>query len=336
MTILPNSPEFVAAADGTWQQHMKWAIRDAADLAQHLDLPLQSVCPDQSSGPFPLFVPLPYLKRIEPGNPDDPLLRQVLPSFEENAGVSGSTDPVSESEFVRTPGLLQKYQGRALLVVNGTCAIHCRYCFRRHFPYNDAAAGSNWRVAVEEIANDPTVHEVILSGGDPLTVVDEQLDLLFKALEKISHVSRVRIHTRLPIVIPQRITTRLVQIMAHSRLSFIVVVHCNHAREIDESVEKSVRKLLSATNAVLNQAVLLKRINDSVEVQVALGERLIEVGIVPYYLHQFDEVRGAMHFKVPVEEGVRIIREMRTRSSGYMVPRFVKENPGQPNKTILI
>ena len=336
MTILPNSPEFVGAVNGTWQQHMKWAIRNAADLAQRLDLPLQSVCPVQSSGQFPLFVPLPYLERIEPGNPNDPLLRQVLPSFEENAVDSGSADPVSESDFVLTPGLLQKYQGRALLVVNGTCAIHCRYCFRRHYPYNDVAAGQeSWREPLATIVRDESISEVILSGGDPLTLVDDSLEALFGEIEAIDHVSRIRIHTRLPIVIPQRVTQRLLQLISKSRLDVVVVIHCNHANEIDLSVATKLQELKPIVSALLNQSVLLRGVNDDVKSLTALSQRLIETGTLPYYLHQLDPVQGAMHFEASIEKGLQLIESMRAQLPGYLVPRYVREVPGETAKTIL-
>ena len=335
MTILPNSSELVGA-DLTWQQHMKSAVRCAGELARQLEIPFESICPVQSDGPFPLFVPLPYLARIEPGNPNDPLLKQVLPSYQENANESGSADPVSESEFLLTPGLLQKYQGRALLVVNGTCAIHCRYCFRRHFPYDKIAAGrESWREPLAAIAKDESITEVILSGGDPLTLIDDSIEELFGEIEAIDHVSRIRIHTRLPIVIPQRVTSNLIEVIRRSRLDFVVVVHCNHANEIDEAVAASLQDLRPVVSALLNQSVLLRGVNDNAASLISLSERLIETGTLPYYLHQLDPVRGAMHFEVSVEEGLQLIESMRAQIPGYLVPRYVREIPGKASKTIL-
>ena len=335
--ILPNSSEFVGAAKLTWQQQMKSAVRTPEELAHRLEIPLETISRDQSQGSFPLFVPLPFLARMEPGNPHDPLLRQVLPVAEEELlDARGRKDPNHESSFVAAPGLIRKYGDRALIVVNGICAVHCRYCFRRHFPYDElGSSAANWEKAVQAISKDPTIKEVILSGGDPLTVVDEKLARLLQRLETINHVARIRIHSRLPIVIPERVTDQLIQAVSQSKHEFIIVVHCNHANEIDASVERAIVKLQRVCKAILNQAVLLRGVNDTVEDQIALSESLVSARIVPYYLHQFDEVQGAMHFKVPAAEGIRLIEQMRARVSGYLVPRYVKEIPGEPNKTRL-
>jgi EF-P beta-lysylation protein EpmB len=274
---------------------------------------------------------------MQPGDPDDPLLRQVLPVADEMVVAPGFTvDPVRDDLAERQPGLLQKYEGRVLLITTGTCAIHCRYCFRRHFPYDETPRSlTDWQPAIDEIAADDTVHEVILSGGDPLTLVDVTLSDLIESLASIPHLKRLRIHTRLPIVIPERVTDDLVGMLRDCRLTPVVVVHANHANELDAHVADALARLSHAGIVLLNQAVLLAGVNDSVEAQAALSERLIDLRVVPYYLHQLDRVAGAAHFEVQPETGRQIVRELRGRLPGYMVPRYVAEVPGAGSKTII-
>lgn len=337
MKILPDHTRIVRATESSWQQHLKLAIRCPQQLAKRLDLPLDSLCPTQSTGSFPLFVPLPFLNRIRLGDPRDPLLQQVLPSPRENdRHPDYLQDPVGESGFQAAAGLLHKYAGRALIVMTGTCAIHCRYCFRRHFPYeNSNTLADGWQAAVEYLGNDLSIHEVILSGGDPLTVVDAKLETLINSLESLPHVKRLRIHTRLPIVIPQRITPRLVALLASSRLTAVVVVHVNHPNEIDAEVAAAIGQLTRSSMLVLNQSVLLKGVNDDPVALVELSERLVEIGVLPYYLHQLDPVAGAAHFEVPVARGLELMQHLRRTLPGYMVPRYVREIPGELSKTIL-
>ena len=338
MKILTDHTSIVRATEFSWQQHLKLAIRCPKQLAERLDLPLDTLCPIQSTGSFPLFVPLPFLSRIRLGDPQDPLLQQVLPSRRENDWHPDFLqDPVGESRFQAAAGLLHKYTGRALIVVTGTCAIHCRYCFRRHFPYeNSSTLAGGWQAAVDHLRSDRSIHEVILSGGDPLTVVDSQLETLLNSLEDfLPHVKRLRIHTRLPIVIPQRITPRLVAMLASSRLTAVVVVHANHANEIDAEVAAAIGRLTASSISVLNQSVLLKGVNDDPVALVELSERLVEIGVLPYYLHQLDPVAGAAHFEVPVARGLELMQHLRRTLPGYMVPRYVREIPGELSKTIL-
>lgn len=313
---------------------MKRAIRTAEQLAAMLDLPLEAIDTEQAAAPFRLFVPQPYLSRIRPGDPHDPLLLQVLPVAAENNLPSGfSSDPLQEQSFQQRGGILHKYLGRALMIVNSACAVHCRYCFRRHYPYeSSSSAADRWDAAIEYLRSDTTIEEIILSGGDPLTTSDSQLQSLLTALESVEHLQRVRIHTRMPIVIPSRITESLVESLTSRRLQPIVVVHCNHANEIDDEVASSLAKLRGESILLLNQAVLLKGVNDNVDALQSLSERLIEVGVLPYYLHQLDRVAGAAHFEVPMEQGRALVSELRNRLSGYMVPRFVREVAGHPAK----
>jgi EF-P beta-lysylation protein EpmB len=317
---------------------MKDAVRDAGQLCRLLDLSDEFAAEAQAAArQFSLFVPRGFVARMRPGDPSDPLLRQVLPLADEAAVVPGfSADPVDDNAATRRPGLLQKYAGRVLLITTGTCAVHCRYCFRRHFPYEETPRSlADWRPALDEIAGDASLHEVILSGGDPLTLVDETLSKLVEALADIPHLRRLRIHTRLPIVIPERVTDELVDMLRDSRLTPVMVVHSNHANELDASVAAALEKFSNAGIVLLNQAVLLAGVNDSVEAQAALSERLIDLRVLPYYLHQLDRVVGAAHFEVPIATGRQIIRELREQLPGYAVPRFVKEIPGETSKTVL-
>ncbi len=246
---------------------------------------------------------------------------------------ASSLDPVDDDAAARQPGLLQKYHGRVLLIATGTCAVHCRYCFRRHFSYDEAPRSlADWEPALDEIAADTSLHEVILSGGDPLTLVDATLAAMIERLEAIPHLRRLRIHTRLPIVIPERVTDELVSMLHGSRLMPIVVLHANHANELDRHVAAAVARLAEAGVMLLNQAVLLAGVNDSVEAQAALCERLIDLRVMPYYLHQLDRVAGAAHFEVPIATGRRIIEELRARLPGYAVPRYVQEVAGALSK----
>jgi EF-P beta-lysylation protein EpmB len=343
MTILSSKPpivrpRFAAPRYASWQDAMKDAVRDASELCRLLDLPdTFAAAARESSREFRLFVPRGFLARMRPGDPVDPLLLQVLPVADEMVDAPGfAVDPVRDDLAERQPGLLQKYRGRVLLITTGTCAVHCRYCFRRHFPYDEAPRSlADWQPAIEEIAADKSVHEVILSGGDPLTLVDTTLRDLIEELAEISHLRRLRIHTRLPIVIPERVTDELVDMLRDSGLTPVVVVHANHANELDAHVAEALEKLSSSGIMLLNQAVLLAGVNDSEEAQAALCERLIDLRVLPYYLHQLDRVAGAAHFEVPEVKGRKIIRQLRERLPGYAVPRYVVEVPGAAGKTVL-
>ena len=336
MQILTSQLDPVRAASGTWQQQMKWAVRDAKSLRNALGLPEDLKTSEIAAKQFPVFVPLPFLQRIEPKNTADPLLRQVLPvPQEEESPVEFVEDPLDEANATLSPGLLQKYESRVLMVTTGACAIHCRYCFRRNFPYDESPISADqWKPAIDQISADPNIDEVILSGGDPLTLVDQKLAELVGQIDAIPHIKRLRIHTRLPIMIPQRITADLVQILAEFSGQSVVVVHSNHANEFDGQVDSAIAKLKTAGVLVLNQSVLLKGVNDNAQTLVSLSHRLLDAGILPYYLHQIDRIQGVSHFEVPRERGLEIIAQMRAKLPGYAVPRYVKEEPGEPNKTV--
>ncbi|MGV3486842.1 MAG: EF-P beta-lysylation protein EpmB, partial [Planctomycetaceae bacterium] len=278
---------------------------------------------------------LEFLSRIQPGNPADPLLRQVLAVPEELQTVPGYLeDPVGDQNATVAPGLIQKYARRALVIATGVCGIHCRYCFRREFDYS--AAGSPtapWEPAVETLRNRSDVDEVILSGGDPLSLNDARLERLLSAIESLPHVKRLRIHSRMPVVLPQRVTPELVSRLRTCRLAVWMVVHCNHAAEIDASVESALASMIDGGIPVLNQAVLLRGVNDSVDALESLCRRLVDLRVQPYYLHQLDRVLGAAHFEVPVERGQAIVDSLQERLPGYAVPRYVIEIAGERSKT---
>lgn len=318
---------------------MKLAIRDAGELCRVLELgDSLAEAARESAGDFPLFAPRPYVARMRRGDAADPLLRQVLPIAAEQQAVPGFVaDPVGDAAAELVPGLLQKYHGRGLLVATGACAIHCRYCFRRHYPYaavpKSAAA---WDEAIDAISADPSIGEVILSGGDPLTLVDETLAALVARLDRIEHVRVLRIHTRLPIMIPQRVDNAFLAWLSGTRLVPYVVIHANHASEIDDDVAAAIARLSTAGAAVLNQAVLLRGVNDSADALEALSRRLIELRVQPYYLHQLDRVDGAAHFEVSIDKGKAIVAELRKRLPGYAVPRYVQELSGDESKAVIV
>ena len=337
MSILANKTDLVRAGSGTWQDQMKWAIRDLRGLQEALGLAEEGGLQHAAEAEFPVFAPLPYLSRINRSDTGDPLLRQIWPSGNEmESPVHFSTDPLGESDATKSFGMLQKYKGRVLLVTTGACAVHCRYCFRRHFPYEQAPKSMlQWEPTLAEIAADKSIDEVILSGGDPLTLVDHSLARLISRIDDITHVKRIRFHTRLPIMIPQRVTDALLEILANSRCQMIVVIHANHANELDLSVEQSLGQIADSGALLLNQAVLLREVNDSLEALKDLSERLLSCRVLPYYLHQLDPVRGAAHFEVDINKGLQLISELRSCLPGYAVPRYVQELRGEPNKTVL-
>lgn len=320
----------------TWQTAMKRAIRSSLQLRRRLGLPEQTS--PQSETDFPTFVPLEYLGRIRPGDPNDPLLRQVLPvaSEDEIDHPGYSADPVGDMGALVAGGLLHKYHGRTLVVTTGACGVHCRYCFRRQFPYSDAGSQQeSYLPAIKHLIADTSIDEVILSGGDPLTLADAKLDALIAQLEAIPHLRRLRFHTRMPVVIPQRVTDALVERLRKSRLTTWFVIHVNHANEIDDAVIAATSKLIDAGIPVLNQAVLLAGVNDDIDTLADLCLRLVNHRITPYYLHQLDRVTGAAHFEVPTETGLRLVAELTKRLPGYAVPTYVAERAGEASKTRL-
>jgi EF-P beta-lysylation protein EpmB len=321
-----------------WQRELTRAITKPEALLATLGLPASLLEGARAvSGAFGLRVTPSYLARMRHGDADDPLLRQVLPRAEERDDAAGyEADPLHERAALRAPGLLQKYAGRALLVTTQACAIHCRYCFRREFPYleqtADTAAGPRFRAALEAIAADASLEEVILSGGDPLSLSDTRLSGLTAALERIPHVRRIRVHTRQPIVLPSRVDAGLVAWARAVQRPLIFVLHANHPNEIDAEVRAACARLKSAGVALLNQSVLLRGVNDDADTLAELSRALMDAGVLPYYLHLPDRVRGTAHFDVAESRAQALLAELTARLSGYLVPRLVREVPGAPSK----
>jgi len=318
---------------------MKLAIRDSRSLLSALEFDPEDFAFSRSAeAQFPVFVPLEFLARMRRNDITDPLLLQVLATATEtNESDHFQLDPVGDQLVEVTPGLLHKYHGRVLMIVSGACAVHCRYCFRRHYPYNTAPKSlEDWKPALDYIRSNESVREVILSGGDPLTVTDDRLAELVSHLDSIAHLSRLRIHTRLPVVIPQRIDESLCNWLSSTRLAKWIVLHINHANEIDNNVIQAIRRLQSCGATVLNQAVLLRDINDSLEALEELCERLVNHGVLPYYLHQLDRVSGAQHFEVDESVGLHLVSELAKRLPGFAVPKYVVEIAGEASKTSIL
>jgi len=286
---------------------------------------------------FPLRVPQGFVARMRKGDPQDPLFLQVWPAAAESVDTPGfTTDAVGDLAKLKSGGLIHKYRGRALVIATGACAVNCRYCFRRHFPYGDSLASrGNWGETLAQIAADDSIEEVILSGGDPLSLTDDKLSAFVSALERIPHVRRLRLHTRTAVVLPERIDDALVAWLSRTRLQKVVVLHVNHANEIDGSVEAAIARLRNAGATLLNQSVLLRNVNDSSDALAALSERLFACGVLPYYLHLLDRVQGAGHFEVNENKAVKLMGELAARLPGYLVPRLARELPGAPAKTLL-
>jgi len=318
-----------------WRKDLADAVTDVDELMRLLNLgdrpPITT--PSALRG-FPLRVPRAFIDRMRPGDPADPLLRQVLPVAKENVAALGfTTDPVGELSSPPVDSVLHKYQGRALVMVTGACAVHCRYCFRRHFAYAElASAPPEWEGAVDRIASDSVISEVILSGGDPLTVPDSRLEVLGRKLAALPQLKRLRIHTRMPIVLPQRVDGALTSWIGGLGLPTVVVVHANHANEIDDDVRRALGALAATGVTLLNQAVLLAGVNDSADALADLSDALFDAGVLPYYLHMLDQVSGAAHFEVSDDEAKRLHEKLLTRLPGYLVPRLVREVPGAPSK----
>ena len=336
-----DSTDSISAADvrsSTWQRELASAIRDPDALIDALGLPEELRPAAQGAAKlFPLLVPPSFLRRMRPGDPSDPLLLQVLPLGAEAETFAGfASDALDEQNAHAAPGLLQKYEGRALLIATGACAVHCRYCFRRSFPYGqEPRRMADWEPTLEWVRQESSVREIILSGGDPLMLTDARLSEMIRRLDAIEHLDRLRIHTRLPIVVPERVTRPLVKLLRSVRMTPIVVVHANHPAEVVGDCARALRRLVRSGLTVLNQAVLLRGINDSVDALCGLSERLVNLGVLPYYLHQLDRVAGTAHFEVPEERGVELVEALRRRLPGYAVPQYVREIPGQPHKVPL-
>ena len=325
-------------AQPRWQQIWRDAIRDPHELLRLLDLPwLGANLSPAAAAQFQLRVPSGFVARMRRGDPHDPLLRQVLPVLDEERIVAGfALDAVGDAAARGTTGVIHKYANRALLIATGSCAVHCRYCFRRHFPYAmETAAAANWAASLDYLRADPSIAEVLLSGGDPLSLATPKLAELTDALASINHVRRLRIHTRLPVVLPERVDSGLVDWLSGVPQQVVIVIHANHANEFDASVDAALGRLRATGATLLNQSVLLRGVNDHAEVLVALSERLFAAGVLPYYLHQLDRVAGTAHFEVTDARARALHLTLRSRLPGYLVPSLVREVAGEPSKTLL-
>jgi len=319
-----------------WQQVLADAITSPAQLCEILGLDpglIEGV--REATGQFALRVPRSFVARMRHGDPRDPLLLQVLPAAAEMATASGfGIDPVGDLASRTVPGLLHKYAGRALLIATGACAVHCRYCFRRHFPYGEESAlAAGWREAIDHLRSDASISEIILSGGDPLSLSDRRLQQLTDELQSVPHVRRLRIHTRHPVVLPERVDEGLSNWLSAVRLQKVVVIHANHAQELDAEVGRACRDLAAAGATLLNQSVLLAGVNDSVAALADLSEALFSMNVLPYYLHLLDRVLGAAHFEIDAAAALRLHAGLAEILPGYLVPRLVREIPGAASKT---
>ncbi|HCH33444.1 MAG TPA: EF-P beta-lysylation protein EpmB [Oceanospirillaceae bacterium] len=320
-----------------WRTQLRTAYRSPGQLLAALDFNRQQILTMTASDQgFNTLVPHAFVEKMAKQDANDPLLLQVLPQAAEAiAHPDFNTDPLQEASFNPQPGVVHKYKGRALLITAGHCAINCRYCFRRHYPYGEQRrARSEWQQSLAYIQQQTDIEEVILSGGDPLALTDSQLFEIITAIESITHIKRLRIHSRLPIVLPARITPELCQRLANSRLTCVIVVHANHANELGEDVAQACNLLRQHGVQLLNQSVLLAQVNDSLAALKDLSERLFELGVLPYYLHLPDHVAGTTHFFVSLERGQALVAQMQATMSGYLVPKLAREEPGKTSKTV--
>ena len=320
-----------------WQQQLSDAFKSINALCDYLELDVKAIFSDEAHATFPLLVPKSFAKRMEKGNPNDPLLKQVLPVNEEMKTVTGfGLDPVGDLQAMAEMGVIHKYQGRALLINTGSCAVHCRYCFRRNFPYSDYQLGNQkQKQAIRYLREHADISEVILSGGDPLLLSDAKLAAFMLEMNEIGHLKRIRIHSRLPIVLPDRINNDLIKTLKYFNKQLVMIVHANHANELNIEVAKACEKMREAGIMLLNQSVLLKDINDDVFQLAQLSEELFHLGIMPYYLHLLDKALGTAHFEVSKTEGVSLMQQLQAQLPGYLVPKLVKEEAGSAAKTII-
>lgn len=338
MPFSPSLPTILKLSQhNSWRKQLAEGFGDIESLCRHLDIAAGELPVIPNGKSFPLKVPLSFVECMEKGNPNDPLLRQILPVQKELFDAPGFVaDPVGDMAAVAEAGILHKYQGRALLVLTGACAINCRYCFRRNFPYSEVQLTPQRQTKALAYLNSRTdISEVILSGGDPLLINDEKFATLIQQLDQIPHLKRIRIHSRLPVVLPARITPGLLSCLQHSQKQIVVVIHANHARELSRPVEQACRELKQHGATLLNQSVLLREVNDSAEALCQLNERLFAIGVLPYYLHLLDKAAGTAHFNVDEQTARLLMEQIKTRLPGYLVPKLVREIAGAPNKLTL-
>ncbi len=318
-----------------WKSILKTNFHQTPHLLDYLAFDEENRKKILEKAKFCLNVPRRLADKMGKNDPKDPLFLQFVPLKKElEKGEKGILDPVSDRSFQRTPHLLQKYQGRALVIASGACAMHCRFCFRQNYDYDSSYR--TFEKEIDLIQNDPSLHEVILSGGDPLSLSDRELESLLERLDAIDHIKIIRFHTRFPIGIPERISVEFLEILKKISKQIVMILHINHPNELDDELFMKVKEIQKLGILVLSQTVFLKDVNDSVKTLKELLFSLVSQGILPYYLHSLDSVEGALHFEAPIEQGLEIIEELRKELPGYAIPRFVKEIPGEPNKTPLL
>ena len=322
-----------------WKTELSHCVNSIDELLNQLGLKAEDLnATEQATTEFSIKVPQSFVQLMEYGNPNDPLLKQVLPITSElQVDNNFSTDPVDESSFNPVPGIVHKYRNRVLMIISPNCAINCRYCFRRHFPYDEnRQSKQQWLKALDYLKTKPEINEVIYSGGDPLAANDHFLRWLTAEIESIKHIKRLRIHTRLPVVIPSRVDDQLLSWLGNTKLKSTLVLHINHANEIDVSLRQGVDRLKKSGITVLNQSVLLKGINDNSDQLISLSEKLFDAGIMPYYLHILDPVQGASHFDVSMDRAVEIFCQIQTELPGFLVPKLVQERAGERSKSLIL
>ena len=337
MSINPVSQPINLHSD--WKTELSHCVNSIDELLNQLGLKAEDLnATEQAATEFSIKVPQSFVQLMEYGNPNDPLLKQVLPITSElQVDNNFSTDPVDESSFNPVPGIVHKYRNRVLMIISPNCAINCRYCFRRHFPYDEnRQSKQQWLKALDYLKTKPEINEVIFSGGDPLAANDHFLRWLTAEIESIQHIKHLRIHTRLPVVIPSRVDDQLLNWLGNTRLKPTLVLHINHANEIDEALRQGVDRLKKSGITVLNQSVLLKGINDNSDQLISLSEKLFDAGIMPYYLHMLDPVQGASHFDVSMDRAVEIFRQIQTELPGFLVPKLVQERAGERSKSLIL
>jgi len=320
-----------------WQQDLADGFSNIEEICNYLNISHVAKEFTTTASTFPLRVPREFVDRMEKGNLNDPLLKQILPLKDEYITAPGFiNDPVGDMDSMTETGVIHKYYGRVLLITTGSCAINCRYCFRRNFPYNDAQLSTKKNsIAINYIKKQQDISEVILSGGDPLLLNDQKIIELIQQIDSIPHIKRIRIHSRIPIVLPSRITTEFCNKLSLIKKDLVLVVHSNHSNELNTQVKLACKKLKNANITLLNQAVLLKGINDNVDQLCALHEKLFSFNILPYYLHLLDKAAGTAHFEVSQDIAISLINQLKKVLPGYLVPKLVREQAGASNKTII-